>query len=380
MWRRWFAFGERGIAAQIRRAWLSCALLALALSGCGSAASATVTHVTPKATATPSATPIPFQRPDFQAGMVFPRWGTDVYGATDTAWNQGVLDIKQQTGARWLEIVVTLYQDTLSSTSVHAASGTPTPDAVAAGILTAKEAGFHVFIVPHLLILQPGAKDSWGGWVSFSDSNQARAWFDGYWAALQPYLTLAAQTEADQFALGNELIGLESAPTDLWNTLINRAHSVYHGVLTYNTNWSSLTNHPPSWMSNPALTYIGVSAYQSLVSQPQQLSMAQIQQVWQSQFLPLLDAYGTAAGKPILLSEIGYRNTTDALYQPWVHSTNAPADPQLQAAAYEAALRAALGDQHIDGIYFYAWSNDQFAPNNLPAAAVLHRIYLSPAA
>lgn len=364
----------------IRWAGLSCILIALLLAGCGAATSAVVHHAVPRASAIPTATPIPFQRPEFQAGMVFPRWGTNVYGATDTAWNQGVLDIKQQTGARWLEIVVTLYQDTLTSTSVHASDGTPTPDAVAAGILTAKEAGFHVFVVPHLLILQPGVKDSWGGWVSFDDPTQARAWFDGYWAAIQPYLALAAQTGADQFALGNELIGLESAPADLWNTLISRAHAIYPGVLTYNTNWSSLTTRPPNWMSNPFLTYIGVSAYQSLVSQPQQLNEAQIQQVWQNQFLPLLDAYSAASGKPILLSEIGYRNTNDALYQPWVHATNAPADPQLQAAAYEGALRAALGDQHIEGIYFYAWSNDEFAPNNLPAASVLHRIYLSPAA
>lgn len=359
---------------------MSFALLAVALAGCGGATKPTVFRAVPTATATPSPTPIPFQRPEFQAGIVFPRWGTDVYGATDTAWNQGLVDIKRQTGARWLEIVVTLYQDSLTSTTVHASDGTPTPDAVAAGILTAKEAGFKVFIVPHLLILQPGVKDSWGGWVSFDDPNQARAWFDGYWAALQPYLTLASQTGADQFALGNELIGLESAPADLWNALISRARAVYHGVLTYNTNWSSLTSRPPTWMSNPTLTYIGVSAYQSLVSQPQQLNETQIQQVWQRQFLPLVDAYSAASGKPILLSEIGYRNTTDALYQPWVHATNAPADPQLQAEAYEGALRAALGDHHINGIYFYAWSNDEFAPNNLPAAAVLHTIYLSPAA
>lgn len=373
--RRW----SRARANERRGRGALCALafVVLALAGCG-AASPTARHSAPRATATPSATPIPFKRPDFQAGVVFPRWGADQYGATDTGWNQGVLDIKRQTGARWLEIVVTLYQDTLTSTTIHASDGTPTPDAVAAGILTAKEAGFHVFVVPHLLVIHPSPKDSWGGWVSFSDPNQARAWFDGYWNALQPYLTFAAQTGADQFSLGNEYVGLEPAPSDLWNTLISRAHSVYPGVLTYNANWSSLTSRPPAWMSNPLLKYIGVSAYQSLVAQPQILSEAQIEQIWRTRFLPLVDAYGAAAHKPILLSEIGYRNSTDTLYQPWMSTTSAPADPQLQAAAYEGALRAALDDPQVEGIYFYAWSNGAFAPNNLPAAAVLHRIYLSP--
>ncbi|MGZ3676908.1 MAG: glycoside hydrolase family 113, partial [Ktedonobacterales bacterium] len=186
---------------------------------------------------------------------------------------------------------------------------------------------------------------------------------------------------ADEFSLGNEYIGLEYASDALWNTLIARARAVYPGTITYNTNWSSLDGFArqlPAWLKNPSLAYIGVSCYQSLVDAPRTLSVAQIQQVWRQQFLPRLDALSNATHKPVLISEIGYRNATDALYQPWVHTTGAPADPKLQAAAYEGAVRSALGDHHIQGIFFYAWENGPFAPNDLPAAQVLHTIYLSP--
>lgn len=356
-------------------------LLGSLLSGCGSDTVGTAKAPATKVPATQTATPIPFARPEFQAGVVFPRWGTDVYGATDTDFNQGVSEVKRQTGARWLEIVVTVYQDYVTSTDVHAGSGTPTPDAVAAGILTAKEAGFHVFVVPHLLITYGDVPDAWGGFVTFRDPGLQRAWFDGYWKALAPYAQAAAKTGADEFSLGNEYIGLEYASDALWNTLIARTRAIYPGVITYNTNWSSLDGFArqlPGWLKNPEMAYIGVSCYQSLVDAPRGLSVAQIEQVWRQQFLPRLDALSNAAHKPVLISEIGYRNSTDSLYQPWVHSTGAPVDPKLQAAAYEGATRSALGDHHVQGIFFYAWENGPFAPNDLPAAQVLHAIYLSP--
>lgn len=378
--------GTRGAVSQSRQtggavATLLILLIGSLLGGCASSTSGTTRTSATKTPAPPSATPIPFTRPEFQTGVVFPRWGADVYGATDTDFNQGVTEVKRQTGAQWLEIVVTLYQDDVTSTDVHAGSGTATPEAVAAGILTAKEAGFHVFVVPHLLVTYGSVPDAWGGFVTFRDPALQRAWFDGYWKALEPYAQVAARTGAEEFSVGNEYIGLENVPDALWNTLIARTRAVYSGVITYNTNWSSLdifARRLPGWLKNPALAYIGVSCYQSLVSAPATLTVQQIEQVWRQQFLPRLDALSNATQKPVLISEIGYRNSTDALYQPWVHSTGAPADPKLQAAAYEGAVRSALGDHHIQGIYFYAWENGPFAPDNLPAAQVLHSIYLSP--
>jgi hypothetical protein len=80
-------------------------------------------------------------------------------------------------------------------------------------------------------------------------------------------------------------------------------------------------------------------------------------------------------GKPVLLSEIGYRNSTDSLYTPWAAKTPAAPDPQEQAAAYNAALENSMDDPFIEGIYFWAWSYPIFQPNNLPAAHMLLRWY-----
>jgi hypothetical protein len=308
---------------------------------------------------------------------VFPRWGTSVYGPDDTDWATGVLAIQQQTGARWIEMVVDFYQDGYGSPTVFAGPGTPSPSDVSAGITLARQAGLQVFVVPFLTVLN--VSDAWGANVHFNDPNQAAAWFDSYWAALRPYALAAARSGAAQFSLGHEYGGLEREPSALWATLIARAHAVFPGALTYDVNWGDLPNEPRPWMLNPMLSYLGVSEYASLAPRPMSLTVAQLEATWRQSLLPQVDALSAAVHKPILLAEIGYRNATDALYQPWVHSTAAPPDPQLQAAAYQAAAQAVFGDPHVDGIYFYAWENGQFQPS-AATTADLRALYLSPAA
>src|SRR5262249_7818640 len=272
----------------------------------------------------------------------------------------------------WVELVFTLYQDGQTSTSVHRGPFSSTPQALAAGVVAAHSLGLKVFVVPHLVY----GHGRWGGLVRLSTTSQERAWFNSYWVALRPYLQAAAHVGTEQFALGNEYVTLEAAPAELWVTLVARAHRVYAGALTYNVNHDSLIDR--SWMHDSRLTYLGVSMYRSLVPWPLRLSPSQLQEVWRRDVLPLLNRFSAATGKSLLLSEIGYKNSRDTLYNPWQHTTSAPLDPQLQAHAYEAAVRAVFSDRRIQGLYFWAWSNDRFAPNGQPAATVLRRLYLSP--
>ncbi len=335
--------------------------------------------VAPTAIATlmPTPTPIPFARPELEAGVTFPQWGPSAYGPSNPDWARGVADVRQETGARWLGMVVDFYQDGYDSTTVFAGSGTPTPDNLAAGITTAREAGFQVYVFPLLTVLN--VPNNWGANVHFNDPTRSAAWFDGYWKAFAPYASAAARAGAAQLSIGHEYGGMETAPASQWNDFIQRVHAVFPGKLTYDLNWSSLWNAPQPWMRDPLLSYLGISEYMPLTTGPVSLTVSQMSAFWRDKLLPLLDRLSEAAQKPIVLTEIGYRNTTDALYQPWVWHTSAPAAPQLQAAAYKAATLAVFLDHHVEGIFFYAWENDQFAPS-AEAVAVLHELYLSPAA
>ena len=128
-------------------------------------------------------------------------------------------------------------------------------------------------------------------------------------------------------------------------------------------------------MHDPLLSAIGISAYFPLTQTPHRLAPAALPALWSAAIRTRIDAFARQLGKPVLLSEIGYRNSVDALYQPWTQTTHAPADPQEQAAAYNAALQNSMHDPYIMGIYFWAWSYPVYQPNNLPAAHVLFQWY-----
>jgi hypothetical protein len=321
--------------------------------------------------------PIVYARPLFQTGVVFPRWGTSAYTSSDPNYAIGLNEIQNQTAARWIELTINLYQATTTSTKMGFQSYTLTPDALEEGIKTARAHGYHVFVAPLVTV----GKDVWAGKIAFNTPNQAAAWFQNYWETLQPYLTAAAQAGAEQFALGTEFDGLERKWSVYWDKLIAEAHSVYPGILTYDMNFGVIKRTPiPSWLTNPLLTYVGVSSYFSLSSNPQRVDPSIVPILWYDDVQIPLDTFAAGLGKPVLISEIGYKNTSDALFQPFRRLTTAPPDPELQAAAYNAALQNSIHDPNIAGIYFWAWSMPPFSPNWLPAASVLHHWYTSPEA
>ncbi len=320
------------------------------------------------------------QRPNFQTGMIFPQWGTNAYDSTDKNWQVGLNDIENQTSAQWIELPINLYQSSVTSTQVTVSDMTPTPNAVATGIRTAQARYYHVFIVP---LLSVGGTLTWSGSIQFSTTQHMQLWFDSYWQALQPYVVAAAQAGAEELAIGTELEKLQLAPATLWNQLIERVHQIFPGKLTYDLNWSSLYYQIPPWMHNPLLTAVGVSVYIPLTDTPQRLDPAILPGLWQEKIGKLLDSFSIQLTKQVFISEIGYRDSAFALYRPWERDTQAqaqPADPEEQAAAYDAALMNVIVDPHIIGVYFWAWSVPLFEPNWKPAAKILYKWYTSPQA
>lgn len=325
---------------------------------------------------------IRMRRPDFQTGVVFPQWGSTAYSHDDANWQIGLNDIQQQTAAQWIELPINFYQSTISSTQVMATAMTPTPEAVAAGIRLALAEDYRVFVVP-LVTVEEGTSH-WSGSITFTSLQQTEAWFESYWQVYEPYVAAAAQAGADQVAIGTEDEQLQQAPASLWYWLIAQAHAVFPGKLTYDINWSSLVKYPlPPWLlQNRYLTSIGVSVYNPLTPTPQRLAPNTLPALWEKNIGKMLDALAVKAGKPVLISEIGYRDTSFALYLPWNGDAQAqkePVDLEEQAAAYDAALKNVISDPYITGIYFWAWSVPLYGPKK-PAASVLYNWYISPLA
>lgn len=308
-------------------------------------------------------------RPSFQTGVIFPQWGATGYSDSDHNWLNGLNDIRAQTGARWVEVPLDFYQRSLASTDIEATQNTPSPRALAQGIRQAHALHFHVFVIPLLTVV---AQEAWSGYIHLPNKALTQQWFENYWHTLAPYVQAADEVGAEQLAIGTEYEQLQEAPSALWMQLIERVRMHFRGELTYDMNWSSLSLPLPGWMRDPRLSAIGVSTYFPLVDTRARLEPALLPALWQQKIKLRLDALSLQLGKPVLISEIGYRASSDALYNPWERNTSASTDPGEQAAAYRAALSNILFDSHIQGVFFWAWSVELFAPNERPAAAVLH--------
>ncbi len=313
--------------------------------------------------------------PSFEAGVAYPQWTPNCYSKSDIHWTQALQDITKQTHAYWIEMPLLFYSSSLSATTVTTGVSTPTVASFVEGIQAAHAKGYRVFMTP-LLTVSSGSM-SWSGAISFSTQQDEQRWFTSYWQALKPYVLAAQQNGVEQFAIGTEEEWLQQfAPDALWNELILNIRSVFSGTLTYDMNWTSLSKTPPSWMHNSNLTAIGVSAYLSLTNTRKRVDPQQMSSLWKNMLGNMLDMFATKLGKPVLISEIGYRNSADALYRVWESSSTAPVDPTEQAAACDAALANVTHDPHIRGIFFWGWDDvGAFSLRDQPAATVLHRWY-----
>ena len=333
-------------------------------------------HIPPEETAFSNQPVVHYQRPNFEAGIVFPQWSSDAYGSD---WQQQLPAIQTQTGARWMEMTIFFSQSSPTSTQVKTNQSTPTVRSFADGVRVAHALGYHVFVVPLIGVDSPAGQ--WAGTIQFSTYQDAAQWFDSYWQAFEPYVVAATQAGADQVAIGTEFVELQqSAPPELWNTLISRVRSVFPGIITYDMNWTSLSQRLPAWMSNSQLAMIGVSEYLPLVNDRIRVEPKNIFGLWKNIVKSALDNFSLRLGKPVIISEIGYRNSADTLYHPWVpYSTVSPPDPEEQAAACDAALANVIPDPHIDGIFFWGWDNvDGFKLSGQSAIEVLNKWYTSP--
>ena len=311
---------------------------------------------------------------NFEMGVSFPQWSVDGYGGGDNEWLLGLSEMRRETGSCWVEMPLLMYQSSETSTNIVPGNSTPTIASFSYGIRLAHLEGLHVFVTS---LLGTGGPSAWAANIKFSTVDQEQQWFQGYWQGFKPYLQAAAQAGAEQFSIGTEEQWLQiNAPDSLWNGLIANMHSVFPGALTYDMNWSALPLPLPNWMHNPLLKTIGISAYLPQSPIQEHLSQKQISNLWKTKTLPELDTFAERLGKPIFLSEIGYRATADALYHTWSDTSSAPVDRKEQMMACSVALENLLPDKHIDGTFFWGWtSTNQFNLVGSQAAAAIRSYY-----
>jgi hypothetical protein len=98
----------------------------------------------------------------------------------------------------------------------------------------------------------------------------------------------------------------------------------------------------------------------------------------------MLSSLASKWRKPILFTEIGYRNLNGANRRPWDWVLDGPANPEEQARSYQAAFEELWGQPWFAGMFWWEWltrpdqgalTDTGYTPHTRPAEAVLKSWY-----
>ncbi|MBN2002710.1 MAG: hypothetical protein JXA21_05080 [Anaerolineae bacterium] len=283
------------------------------------------------------------------------------------------------TGANWMSLLVTWYQDTLTTTTIVSDTDrTPTDADIQHAVEKAHELGVSVMLKPHVDL----NNYAWRGFIGEGFETQADwdAWFASYTDFILYYAQMAQDLGVDQFCVGTELMSTE-AQTISWRNVISEVAAVYTGTLTYAANHGS--ENAITWWDD--LDYIGVDAYYRLVENQAHTNptVDELKATWATLVISL-EALSEQYDRPIIFTEVGYRSVDGMTYQPWDYSAGTVLDLQEQVDAYQALFESVYTQTWFNGLYMWSWDTNPaqggmcdlgYSPYNKPAENVLRQWY-----
>ena len=243
--------------------------------------------------------------------------------------------------------------------------------------------GLAFVLKPQIWIGGDGA-DQWSAHIGFDSEAEWATWEAKYreWALY--YARLSAEIDAPFFVIGAELGRSVREREAFWRSLISDIRGVYDGHLTYAANWYDDYEHVPFW---DALDAIGIQAYFPL-SDADAPNVADLRAGWQ-RHAAAIEAVHERTGKPVLFTELGYRDVAFAAARPWEWPirrapVDAP-DPALQARLYQAFFDEVWPEPWMSGAILWKWHppgdrdrTGDFTPQDKPAEAVIRDAFTAP--
>lgn len=312
--------------------------------------------------------------PGFQKGVALGGWSRDDYRAPTLG---AQLDVLRAGGVEWVQLTARWFQAARDATAIEPhAEDSPSDASLHAAIRLAHERGLRVFLKPQLDLTGPG----WRGEIQQHAEERWEAWFSSYRRFLLHYAAIARAEGVALLAVGVELDGTRHRERD-WRALIDAVRGAYPGPLVYAANWGR-EEDVRFW---DALDFAGVDLYAPLAARPG-ASDAELRARAGSERARLA-RWAAAHGKPVLLTEIGFRSVAHAAVEPWEWQRSGPADTALQDRLYRIAIEAYGREPWLAGIYWWAFltappgdplANDGFTPQGKPAWERVRAFYAVP--
>lgn len=310
------------------------------------------------------------QESGFHKGMCFVTWEKERYASTYADRSLGLL---AQTGAEWVAIITTCYQDKYNSQRIFTTEKTPSDRSLIHAINKAHCLGLKVMLKPHLDLL--GQSDGlWRADIGFQSREDWQKWFVEYLKFILHYAKIAAETKVELFCIGTEL-SFAAQQTEFWQGyIIPRIRNVYSGKLVYAANWDEYRSIR-FWND---LDFVGIDAYFPL-TQKTSTGYEEIEEAWR-RWADEIELWQKTIGKSIIFTEIGYRSCEFSATRPWDSAFSGKVDLEIQSNSYKAALSILFNRSWCKGMYWWYWktspyagglNNRDFTPQNKPSQEIL---------
>lgn len=317
------------------------------------------------------------QTTDLQDGISFTAWWNDLYDGRPPEESMANL---ADTGAGWVSILVTWYQETARTTRIRPTENTPTDAGVTHMIQTAHDLGLSVMLKPHVDL----SEDPYGWRAEIGTHWKGRPakwdrWFRSYRRFIFHFADLAEAQGVEQLSVGCELIGTTGRAAR-WRNVVAGIRDRFSGTLIYAANWGGEEVGLRWW---DAVDLIGVDAYYPLTHETDP-TVPELEDGWATPIEDLADLSAAWDDMPIVFTEVGYRSVDGTNMHPWDWVEDYPLDLQEQADCYQAVFLALWDEPWFGGMYIWDWSADpaaggptdkDFTPFGKPAEDVLRTWY-----
>ena len=290
-------------------------------------------------------------------------------------------------GSNSIELTARIWTQTGTSDTVIADPAKTESDAsLLAGFQAAHAAGLSVVFKAAISPLDGTATSSMA-------PTDVAAFFASYKAEIVHLATVAQAGGVQTFAIGNEMSSLTGSQyRGYWTDLISAVRQVYHGELTY----AAATDEASKVSFWDHLDTIGVNTYPPLTSSETPTVQDLVHAWTEVPFNPyyaaafeykspvdFLHSLSEQYGKPVLMTEVGYRSIDGTAINPGAWNTSGTSDLAAQANAYNAFFQVwtAQGGSWLKGVEFWQWDlSNQYADTGYsvmgkPAEAVVSQYF-----
>ena len=253
-----------------------------------------------------------------------------------------------------------------------------TDEVVLAEIAQARAMGFRIQLKPHLWMMD----ETWRGQLNPRTPDGWQTFWETYRRFIFHYADMAAANDVEMLVIGVELDQTVVPHAKHWRQLIRDTRKRYDGDLVYAANWDAY-HRVPFW---EALDFIGVQFYPPLADDPKDETDSMRRRL--DAALDRVDEVAQKVGKPVLLTEVGYRAVSATAVHPheWPDPTARQIDAAAQARAYRVLLEGVRPRKSIVGLFLWKWYTDEvgdegpagFSPRDKPAAALIQQAFAHP--